>query len=285
MISLKKLLEQISLPASGSNSPTEDHYRLYFIKKADGGRREICAPSDELAAAQKKLLPYIRQRKVSRFCTAYEKGCSIKDNALRHSKGKHILHADIKNFFPSIKRDMVDRAILKGDASDPRTEKFFWELVSYKGGLPIGAPTSPFIANRVMRNIDKKLNRLSLFIRYTRYADDLVFSSRRPIAVKFLDKVEKVVRDGGFILNKKKTYFMASRKEVTGVLITEKGLSVGTSYKKSLKSEIYNLLHKGEGDIRRVRGRFAHLKNIEPEYAEVLRKKYASIDKVNFFKT
>lgn len=267
---------------------TEKEYRVYTIPKQNGGKRVICEPSEDLKKLQRSLIPYVKSKKVSKHATAYEKGASVKKNAEYHKKGQYILHTDISNFFPSINKKMVmgTYCSLKTIAAIDREK--FWNLVSYKDGLPIGATTSPFIANRVVYKMDKELARLGgVFkkIKYTRYADDLVFSSKKPLEADLIKKVDEIVRKAGFSLNYKKTYFMHDRKEVTGIIITDEGkISVGTSYKKRLKSDIYDYLTKGKGDKRKIRGRFAHLKNIEPEYAQVIESKYKPIDKKGFFK-
>ncbi|MDR3293737.1 MAG: retron St85 family RNA-directed DNA polymerase, partial [Clostridiales bacterium] len=265
---------------------TSREYRVYTIPKSDGGKRTICEPSDAMKKLQTAVSETVKNGGfVERFATAYENGSSVKSNAARHIDGEHVLHADIKNFFPSITREMFFAAYKKSLKNNEQDLDFLWRIVSYQGGLPIGASTSPFIANRVMRRIDKKLGRVGFFITYTRYADDMIFSSKKRLKPSLIAKVEKILTEEGFSLNRKKTYFMTNRKEITGVIITDaKKLSVGTAYKKRLKSEIYNLLVKQQGNINHVRGRYAHLKFIEPAYARRLKAKYSGLDSIGFFK-
>ena len=54
----------------------------------------------------------------------------------------------------------------------------FSSLLTLKGELPQGAPTSPALSNLIMRIIDDQIAKYSVErkIRYTRYADDLTFS-------------------------------------------------------------------------------------------------------------
>jgi hypothetical protein len=264
---------------------TSKEYRIYYIKKKNGGKRTIYAPSKDLAALQRAVLPLVKTPPFSeRYAAAYEKGASAKKNAERHIKGEHILHMDIKDFFPSIRREIFKRTYEK--YFDERDAETLWKIVSVNGGIPIGAPTSPFIANRVLFEADKKLAKLFIFKRYkySRYADDLIFSFSRRQSPEFIKKAEAAIESAGFRVNRKKTYFMSYRREVTGVVITDKHkLSVGTSYKKAVKSEIYDLLTRNIGKADVVRGRYARLKHIEPSYAEIVKRKYIRYDKIGFF--
>ena len=263
---------------------TASLYRVYYIPKKDNtGNRMISAPSDELKDLQYLVLPKIKRLPIHKASAAYEKGCSTKKNAKRHSKRDYILHIDIKSFFPSIDQNVFNTTLKRFYNSEELDT--LWSLCSYKGGLPIGAPTSPYLCNRIMRKIDKKLNRLSFSLRYTRYADDMIFSSKKYIDRTIINKVSDILAIYGFRINDSKTYFMSYRREVTGIILTDQDkLSTGTSYKKELKKDIYNLLVRNVGRKDVVIGKLAYLRNIEPQYAEVLKRKYINNDNINLFK-
>jgi hypothetical protein len=272
---------------------TENQYRRYYIPKKGGGRREICEPSDELKKLQHGALKAVKVPAVSKYCTAYEKGMSVKLNAERHKKAKHILHIDIENFFPSINKEIFIKKYspyfcnrCRDNCSHCLENNLLklWKIVSFRGGLPIGSAASPFIANRIMTDIDEKLANLDKNSVYTRYADDMVFSSQKPIDERFIQKIEEIISAEGFKINRKKTYFMKSRKQVTGVLINKGKLSVGTFYKKRLKKDIYNYLVKDEGKAEVLKGQFSWLASIEPAYAKIIKNKYKTLDKKQFFK-
>lgn len=278
-IELTKVLEK---HAAVFDLQERDIYRVYTVAKSGGKTRTICEPCEKLKALQLDLLPLIKRLPVSRAATAYERHSSIMQNAQKHLKGRHILHADIKDFFPSVSRKMFDRYFSAGLSY--RLADKLWRAVSFDGGLAVGAPTSPFIANRVMLDVDKKLAKTGLFIRYTRYADDLVFSSPFRINEKILDKIKPALKAENLTLNQKKTYFMSGSKKVTGLsLVDRRRITVGTNYKKKLKSDIYLYLTKGKGDPQKLAGRFGYLKAVEPAYAETVRQKYKPFDKSGFF--
>ncbi|MDR0426026.1 MAG: reverse transcriptase family protein [Clostridiales bacterium] len=285
MSSLGDLIDEInnrSRQSAGRALPLT--YRVYTVKKPGGGTRRIAEPSPALKGIQKQLAAALRRLPAGPYAAAYEPDCSIRKNALRHRRGRYMLHADIKDFFPSVGKASVVRLAQEKYGLDDRQVAVFWNLVSYEGGLPIGAPTSPFIANRVMADIDVRLKKLRWFTTYSRYADDLVFSAKKPFDKAFAQKVERVLRSEGFKLNGKKTYFMHNRREVTGLILTDKGwMSVGTGYKKRLKKDIYDLLTKNKGNRQKIMGRFAHLRQIEPTYAKVIFDKYVPFDRIKFF--
>lgn len=115
-------------------------------------------------------------------------------------------------------------------------------LTCYKGVLPQGAPTSPYLANLVLRDMDKKLMELcgKEEITYTRYADDMSFSSNKDIMV-YWDALKRIVEQFHFRINENKTVYYQEphRKIVTGLIVQEDRISIPKAYKRRLRQEIY----------------------------------------------
>ena len=92
------------------------------------------------------------------------------------------------------------------------------------GGLPIGAPTSPAIANLVMLPVDRALAKVAARhgVAYTRYADDLTLSGDDP--ARLLPFLREVVGKLGYRLDPKKTNFFrrGRRQVVTGLVVNDK---------------------------------------------------------------
>jgi len=104
------------------------------------------------------------------------------------------------------------------------------ELCTVDGFTAQGFPTSPMIANIVMKGFDQSMIEYckSRDIEYTRYADDLAFSSKS-MSKKELKKTikQQAYRQlwaYGFMPNKKKTLWKtkAGRLKVCGVVVNEK---------------------------------------------------------------
>jgi hypothetical protein len=119
-----------------------------------------------------------------------------------------------------------------------------WKKVQRKV-LPQGAPTSPVITNIVCQRLDYLLtgvaNRFGL--RYTRYADDITFSSQHNVYQKngeFITELHRVIADQGFHIKESKTRLQKDghRKEVTGLLVHEK-VNVQSRYIKQIRMWLY----------------------------------------------
>lgn len=270
-------------------------YARYYIKKKNGGRREILQPSKELKALQYWLIRNIFNRfPISSYSAAYQKGCSIRKNAICHQNGKYILHTDIVSFFESITRksmmsfmqrnkDIVDNLQLSSEEIE-----LILNLVLYKGQyLVVGSVASPMISNCVMYEFDMKLGELveKMNMKYTRYADDIVISSDNYIDDSILDYIDFLLSKYDFKRNLRKTYFMCKRgkREITGLVIdnNDNSLSIGHKNYSQLKRDIYNYLVKKQGNCSYIKGKLAHLKNVNIDKYIALKKTYSRYDKNN----
>lgn len=119
-----------------------------------------------------------------------------------------------------------------------------WEKIK-RNVLPQGAPTSPIITNIVCQKLDYLLtgvaNRFGL--KYTRYADDITFSSLHNVYQEdgeFLRELNRIITEQNFHIKDAKTRLQKDgyRKEVTGLLINEK-VNVQKRYIKQLRMWLY----------------------------------------------
>ena len=83
--------------------------------------------------------------------------------------------------------------------------------------LPQGAPTSPALANLAAFALDRRLTGLAAAVgaRYTRYADDLVFSGDRYLRTPRGDRSARSPRAEGFRVNAAKTRVMGRGRRQT----------------------------------------------------------------------
>ncbi|WP_169734062.1 retron St85 family RNA-directed DNA polymerase [Ciceribacter selenitireducens] len=202
------------------------HYRSFPIRKKDGTPRYIDTPRTYLKVIQWWILDNILNHvQIADNVFGFVSGRSAVQNAEFHLGAAHMLNIDIEQFFPSITIDQI-RAIYGSLGYGAEVANLLAELCCLDDRVPQGAPTSPALANLVLRDLDKELSRLALQTghKYSRYADDLTFSSSHRIETEFLDAVQTAVEQEGFNLKPGKTRFsgLGGRMEVTGVVINEK---------------------------------------------------------------
>lgn len=111
--------------------------------------------------------------------------------------------------------------------------------------LPQGAPTSPILANIVCEELDRKLAGLAqrFHLTYSRYADDITFSSMHYVYAKqgeFMQELRRIINDFGFGINEKKTRLQkrGGLQEVTGLRVTDR-VNVSQAYIRDLRNILY----------------------------------------------
>jgi len=119
-------------------------------------------------------------------------------------------------------------------------------LCTCNGRLPQGAVTSPALSNIVCLRLDRRISGYTgkRNIVYTRYADDMTFSSMNPnrlIGAKRM--VQHIVTEEGFNLNECKTRYMGprQRRRVTGLVIGDNSIGVGKRRKRRLRAALHRL--------------------------------------------
>jgi RNA-directed DNA polymerase len=170
----------------------------------------------------------------------YVPGRNIRTNAAQHLAKKHLLSVDIYHFFESITAPVVEWSLEKIGFTSFAASRLS-QLVTVNGFLPPGYPTSPTLSNLVVQDMDEEFLRLcGTGASYTRYADDLYFSSDKPLPL--LTDIEAVIDDHGFSLNKDKTKLMprGSKQYVTGLTVFDHVRPrVAKAIKRKLRLEIH----------------------------------------------
>lgn len=129
---------------------------------------------------------------------------------------KYQFTTDLQNFYPSIKNDRVFDTFLKLGFSSHYSH-WLTKITSWKYELPQGTPTSTHISNLVFLETDYQLIKLcnSYNITYTRYVDDLTFSSQSCFK-HLLNELLSIVTDNGFRLSYRKTKYQGNQN-ITGI--------------------------------------------------------------------
>jgi len=121
-------------------------------------------------------------------------------------------------------------------------------LTTYEGKLPTGAPTSPVISNFICLNLDESISQLCAAnkVVYSRYADDLSFSSDEVFTTDFISAINKLIHENDFALNPKKFRLKAANKRqaVTGLTVNDK-VNVDRRFIKKTRAMLHDLTSNG----------------------------------------
>jgi hypothetical protein len=169
----------------------------------------------------------------------FVKGRNIRSNAECHLAKKLILSVDIKDYFETITEEMVKEGLINiGYKED--IALWIAKITTINNQLVQGFCTSPTLANIVTHELDKELKKLcGKNITYTRYADDLYFSSDTEEIP--LENIKSIIEKHKFSLNDKKTKFMkrGQKQYVTGLTTFDSYIPrISKKRKKNIRLEI-----------------------------------------------
>lgn len=250
-------------------------YTLKEIPKKDGTFRKICVPNLSLKVVQKWILVEILEKiDVSPQAMAFvPKNNGLRSNAEYHKKNIFLLEMDIKNFFGTIKEGQVFK-LFCNIGYNTKVSTILTSLCTFDGELPQGAVTSPYLANLILYHLDIRLNGLCSRkdIVYTRYADDLSFSSNDRAKLNGIENfVKNIVSDEGFEINEKKTRYLSNdvKKSITGITINNEEIHVDKKLKRDIRALIFSsIASKNYALNDKIRGSIAYVNSIEPGYQE-----------------
>jgi RNA-directed DNA polymerase len=288
---------------------TVDHYTRFEIPKKSGAVRLISSPKPKMRTAQRWISKNILEMlSPSDAATAFKPGTSIIKNAEPHIGADILVRIDFKDFFPSITFPRVRGyfeslgynpgvstilALISTDA--PRVKATMDGQTQFvamgERSLPQGACTSPFLANLIAWKLDARIKGLIKMSPgswvYTRYADDLTFSSHDIDAQVgwLLGSIKTIASGEGFRINDNKTKIMRapSRRIVTG-LVVDKDIRLSRRDLRKVRAFLHRCDKDGLAKVSReigkdalavARGRLAFIQMVMPKLALGLRQKYS----------
>lgn len=217
-----------------------NYYTTFDIPKKNGGFRTICAPTGNLKIMQRILAQRLlnlqrKSDKISedsrKLTQGFTRGKSFITNADVHKDKIYVINFDIEDFFSQFHFGRIVGYFEKNRYySFSHSEAIaLAQLTCYEGHLPQGAPTSPVITNMICEILDQHLLKIAKKYKmdYTRYADDLTFStSNRKFAEYkdgFIDEIKSELNKSGLPLNESKTriQYKDISQHVTGLVVNE----------------------------------------------------------------
>lgn len=288
------------------------HYIRFQVPKKTGGFRTISSPMPKLKNTQYWILDNILKKiTINEKAHGFVDKKSIITNATPHLKADILINMDLKDFFPTLSYKRVKGlfkslgyseaiatilALICTEAEVQEVEldnkTYFVEKSERK--LPQGAPTSPAITNIICRRLDEKIAKIALDLNftYTRYADDLTFSTsveNNKLVGKLMSKVKNAIDYEGFLVHPDKTKIIRTggRKEVTGIVVNEK-LSISKETLKKFRATLHQILRDGiEGKtwgtspniLSSINGFYNFIKMVDPTKAEIFKNQLQEINK------
>jgi RNA-directed DNA polymerase len=164
--------------------------------------------------------------------------CNI-SNAKPHQGKKYKFTTDLIGFYPSVKYAQVFRIFLLQGYSN-HIAHWLTKLTTWKYELPQGTSTSPHLANLAFLEIDRKLipfckaNNLT----YTRYVDDLTFSSPQDFK-PILNSILNIIISCGYKINYRKTSYKGNQT-ITGIEVFNNYIDAPRKIKEKAKQEKLN---------------------------------------------
>jgi len=260
--------------------PVSSKYHSFTIPKRSGGTRSISAPRKGLKLLQRRLadllqtciveLNQIREESddpILRYQLAhgFTKDRSILTNARPHRNKRYVFNIDLEDFFGSIHFGRVQGFFLKDKSFllKPKTALVLAQIACFEKKLPQGSPCSPIISNLISHILDIHLVRLASRwgCTYTRYADDLTFSTNRKefparIATRSHSAshewtagsdLVRIISHSGFRVNQTKTrmQYLDSRQEVTGLVVNHR-INVPSDYRRKVRAMAHSLFRTGK---------------------------------------
>ncbi|MCX5746167.1 MAG: reverse transcriptase family protein [Proteobacteria bacterium] len=279
-------LAALMRPGTGKGSG----YVEFEIPKAKGGTRRIAAPRPHLRKVQRAILDQIVGKvPMHPACHGFVTDRSTVTNAAPHVKAALVVKLDLKDFFPTVHYRRVQglfehlgyatevAAALAGITTyRPKLDD---GTVVWPGVLPQGAPTSPALANLACRRLDKRLELLAAKFKatYTRYADDLTFSFKKPpdLAMgRFLWWVDGICQQEGFNERPDKRRILRNKHQqrVTGIVVNA-AVHVPRLDKRTFRATLHNCRKSGVASQARdredfeayLRGYAAYVHMVEPK--------------------
>jgi RNA-directed DNA polymerase len=187
---------------------------------------------------------------------------SIITNAMMHLGKNNVLNIDLDNFFDHFNFGRVRGFFIKNKnfKLDPAIATVIAQIACYDNKLPQGSPCSPVITNLITHSLDIRLASLAkkYSCTYSRYADDITFSTRKrdfPSQIMSEEgteyypskKLRTEIERAGFLINEQKTriQYKDSRQDVTGLVVNKKP-NVKSEYWRTVRAQCNTLFKSGK---------------------------------------
>lgn len=245
------------------------YYRRFAIRKGKK-TRQIEAPKVALKLIQRWIGAHLATATTLPDCVfGFVPGKpGVTAAAQMHCGARWVYSLDLRNFFPNIAASRVVAALIARGYSE-RASNLCARLCTLDGRLPQGSPASPVLSNLVFLDTDLALEEIadSAGIRYSRYADDLVFSGQGDVPANLVAQIKAVLAANAWAIAPEKEHFavLPARLKVHGLLVHGPTPRLTKGYRNRIRAYRHLLLNDqvAPDDLNRIRGHIAYAEHVE----------------------
>lgn len=239
----------------------EDYYSSYGVGKKDGDKRVINYSKSTLKSVQKRILKLLRNVRRPEWLMSGERGKSYVTNGRAHLNSDYLLTMDVKKFYDNCQREYVYRFFVDTMHISRDVAWMLANIVTFKGGIPTGCPTSQMLAYYAYQEMFAHINHIAQQHNcvFTLYVDDMTFSSIVPFDPKRLTQsVQMELRKFGHRLKyeKVKYYRKGVHKLVTGVVISK-------DHTLQVPNRLRNKIYEQAMDVKKLMATPGKLQDVE----------------------
>lgn len=245
------------------------YYRRFTIRKGKK-IRQIDAPKVALKLIQRWIGAHLANATSFPDCVfGFIPGKSGVTEAAQMHCGSHWVYSiDLRNFFPSIASSQVIAALVARGYSK-RAAHVVTRLCTLEGRLPQGSPASPVLSNLVFLETDIALQAVAntASVRYSRYADDLVFSGQGAVPINLVAQVKAILATHAWEIAPEKENFvqLPARLKVHGLLVHGLLPRLTKGYRNRIRAYRHLLITNqiAPDDLSRISGHIAYADHVE----------------------
>jgi len=241
----------------------ERYYRTFSIRSGKKVRI-IQSPRVGIKVIQKWFGYHLAQAiELSDAVVGFVPGRSAVHGASQHCGADWAYSTDIRDFFTTTPIGMVLDALARlGYSKDAAA--LLARLFTYQGTLPQGSPASPVLSNLVFQDVDSFFEKTAseMNARYTRYADDVVFSGKGVFPEDLKQIVTDAITSKGWAISphKESLAVRPSRLKVYGLIVEGDEPRLTKGYRNRIRA-FKHLKKNGqirEDDLDRINGHLSY---------------------------
>ena len=250
---------------------SDSMYNIFVESRKGKKDRKIQAPKDLLKMAQKILQKELARETLPEWVMCAKNRGHIKNAHAHAGQGRYVIKLDITNFYGSCQAQYIFNLFNHRDGYglSKGVSTTLTQIVTYRGFLPTGAPTSPYLAFWAYRQCFDEIYRITQAHNFymTLFADDITLSFYRDARLScywIQQRIKEILERYDLNFNNSKTRFYSANriKSITGIPVGEGILLPPNKTLKKIHDERY---HSDQCNDEVIKGCTNYLKAIEKE--------------------